>query len=128
MFDALGGCKFMGILATAEEYSEIVASATGWDFDVKDFRKSGERLYNLGRAMCVREGATREQDKLPARLMEDALPSGPAEGMVIDHATIEMMKDAYYERRGWDVATGIPTPEKLEELGLDFLIEELWGE
>lgn len=128
MFDALGGCKFMGILVTAEEYSELVASATGWDFGVDDFRKSGERLYNLGRVLCVREGATREQDRLPARLMEDPLPGGPAEGMVIDKETIEMMKDAYYECRGWDLATGIPTREKLTELGLEGMIEEIWGE
>jgi len=128
MFDALGGCKFMGILVTAEEYSELVASATGWDFGVDDFRKSGERLYNLGRVLCVREGATREQDRLPARLMEDPLPGGPAEGMVIDEETIEMMKDAYYKQRGWDITTGIPTREKLTELGLEGMIEEIWGE
>ncbi len=128
MFDALGGCKFMGILVTAEEYSELIASATGWDFGVDDFRKSGERLYNLGRVLCVREGATREQDRLPARLMQDPLPGGPAEGMVIDKETIEMMKDAYYVCRGWDLATGIPTREKLTELGLEGMIEEIWGE
>jgi aldehyde:ferredoxin oxidoreductase len=37
------------------------------------------------------------------------------------------MKDAYYEFRGWDKATGIPTPEKLRELELDELIADLWG-
>lgn len=128
IFDAVGGCKFMGILVTAEEYSAIISSATGWDFNVSDFRKSGERIYNLGRALCVREGISREDDRLPPRLMQDALPSGPAEGMVIDHETIELMKDAYYQGRGWDVKTGIPTREKLSELELDFLIGELWGE
>ena len=117
----------MGILVTAEEYSELIASATGWDFGVDDFRKSGERLYNLGRILCVREGATREHDKLPTRLMEDPLPGGPAEGMVINKETIEMMKDAYYERRGWDITTGIPSREKLVELGLEGMIEEIWG-
>jgi aldehyde:ferredoxin oxidoreductase len=38
-----------------------------------------------------------------------------------------MMKDAYYAQRGWDVETGIPTHEKLVELGLDFVSDELWG-
>ena len=28
------------------------------------------------------------------------------------------MKDAYYSKRGWDMATGWPTRAKLEELGL----------
>ncbi len=47
--------------------------------------------------------------------------------MVNDRATMEMMKDAYYELRGWDKVTGIPTPEKLRELALDELVTDLWG-
>ncbi|MCK5315830.1 MAG: aldehyde ferredoxin oxidoreductase family protein [Anaerolineales bacterium] len=124
--DAIGGCKFMGILLTAEEIVALIANATGWEFGVDDFRKGGERAYNLARAFCVREGMNREQDILPARLMEDPLPEGPAEGMVNEREAIEMMKDAYYQIRGWDKATGIPTPEKLQELALDDLIEDLW--
>jgi aldehyde:ferredoxin oxidoreductase len=68
----------------------------------------------------------REQDTLPDRLMEDPLPEGPAEGMVNESEAIEMMKDAYYQIRGWDKTTGIPTPEKLQELALDDLIQDLW--
>jgi aldehyde:ferredoxin oxidoreductase len=125
--DCLGGCKFMGILLTAEDLVGLVADATGWDFDVTDFRTGGERVYNLMRACCVREGIGREQDTLPGRLMNDPLPDGPAEGMVIDGETLEAMKDAYYESRGWDLATGIPTPAKLRQLALDDLIADLWG-
>jgi aldehyde:ferredoxin oxidoreductase len=47
--------------------------------------------------------------------------------MVNDFETMEMMKDAYYALRGWDPATGIPTPEKLRELGLDALVGDLWA-
>jgi aldehyde:ferredoxin oxidoreductase len=59
--------------------------------------------------------------------MEDPLPEGPAKGMVIERDTLEMMKDAYYEFRGWDKETGKPTPEKLRDLELDDLIEDMWG-
>lgn len=127
MFDALGGCKFMGILLTAEDYLDLLNNATGWNLGVDEFRKCGERIYNLMRAFCVREGVTREADALPKRLLEDPLPEGPAKGMLIDKDTLERMKDAYYEFRGWDKATGIPAPEKLRELDLDELIEDLWG-
>jgi aldehyde:ferredoxin oxidoreductase len=126
MFDAIGGCKFMGILLKAEDFIDLITNATGWDMSVDEFRKSGERIYNLIRAYCVREGVTREADTLPSRLMEEPLPEGPAEGMVIDRDTLEMMKDAYYEFRGWDKETGIPSREKLRELGLDDLIDDLW--
>jgi aldehyde:ferredoxin oxidoreductase len=127
-FDAIGGCKFMGILLTAEEIVDLINSATGWDLDVAQYRESGERIYNLARAFCVREGLDREWDRLPGRLMEDPLPDGPAEGMVNDLETLERMKDAYYEMRGWDKTTGIPTPEKLHQLDLEDLIPDLWGE
>jgi len=126
VFDAIGGCKFMGILLSADEMTDLLEAATGWDFDVPDFRKSGERIYNLIRAYCVREGARREDDQLPARLEKDPLPEGPAEGMVIDRKTIEMMKDAYYEKRGWDKASGIPLAQKLIELDLEEIVSDLW--
>jgi aldehyde:ferredoxin oxidoreductase len=125
--DCLGGCKFMGILLTADDLVGLIEHATGWEFDVDDFRTSGERAYNLMRAFCVREGIRRDADTLPKRLMTDPLPDGPAEGMVIDRETLETMKDAYYESRGWDQATGIPTPAKLRSLGLEELIADLWA-
>jgi aldehyde:ferredoxin oxidoreductase len=60
-------------------------------------------------------------------LIAQPLPDGPAEGMVNDPEMLELMKDAYYDFRGWDRLTGIPTPEKLKELELEALIPELWG-
>jgi aldehyde:ferredoxin oxidoreductase len=126
VFDAVGGCKFMGIMLSAEDYVGLIAGATGWPFDVDEFRTSGERIYNLQRAFCVREGIDRSKDLLPARLMEEPLPEGAAAGMVIDRDTLEAMKDAYYDFRGWDQATGIPTPQKLRNLGLDELIADMW--
>ncbi|MDR9458615.1 MAG: aldehyde ferredoxin oxidoreductase C-terminal domain-containing protein [Dehalococcoidia bacterium] len=104
---------------------KLINYAIGWDFDIKDFRTSGERIYNLMRMFCVREGIDRTKDVLPGRLTSDPLPDGPAEGMVIDTETIEMLKDVYYELRGWDKYTGKPTPQKLEELGLDELKADL---
>jgi aldehyde:ferredoxin oxidoreductase len=35
------------------------------------------------------------------------------------------MLDEYYEERGWDIKTGIPTREKLEELDLGDVAEDL---
>jgi aldehyde:ferredoxin oxidoreductase len=127
VLDALGGCKFMGVVVSADELVDLVRSATGWDFDLAEFRKCGDRLQNLARVYSVREGLRREHDILPQRLMSDPLPDGPAKGMVFDQPLLEKMKDTYYELRGWDGATGIPTPTKLHELDLDDLITQLWG-
>ena len=127
VLDAFGGCKFMGMLLPADELIDLYTHATGWAFTIEDFRKAGERIYNLTRAICVREGATRDDDSLPERLTAQPLPDGPAKGMVNDPEMLELMKDAYYDFRGWDQSTGIPTPEKLKELDLEALIPELWG-
>jgi aldehyde:ferredoxin oxidoreductase len=126
IFDSIGACKFMGILMPAEEYVELINHATGWTEDALSFRKTGERIFNLMRACCLREGFDRKDDMLPKRLLEDPLPSGPAEGQVLDLETLEMMKDAYYAFRNWDKATGKPTKEKLTDLGLEYLTSDLW--
>ena len=34
VLDALGGCKFMGVLLSADEIVDLVQAATGWDFDL----------------------------------------------------------------------------------------------
>jgi aldehyde:ferredoxin oxidoreductase len=127
VLDALGGCKFMGVVVSANELVDLVRAATGWDFDLAEFRKCGDRLQNLARIYNAREGMRREHDILPQRLMADPLPDGPAQGMVFDQASLEKMKDSYYELRGWDKATGIPTENKLRELELDDLIPQLQG-
>ncbi len=126
MFDCNGACKFMGILLPAEEYVDLIAAATGWNFEVDDFRKCGERIFNLMRGFCVREGITRRADTLPQRLMEDPLPDGPAKGMVMEKETLEMLKDSYYEIRGWDKETGKPTITRLKDLELHDLIKDFW--
>jgi aldehyde:ferredoxin oxidoreductase len=47
--------------------------------------------------------------------------------MTIDKDMLEMLKDAYYKIRGWDQETGKPTIEKLKELELDDLTQDMWG-
>jgi aldehyde:ferredoxin oxidoreductase len=43
-------------------------------------------------------------------------------GNRLTQADMEKMIDDYYIERGWDVQTGLPTKEKLVELGLDRFI------
>jgi aldehyde:ferredoxin oxidoreductase len=127
VLDAFGGCKFMGMLLPASELIELYEYATGWTLTIEDFRKAGERIFNLIRAISVREGASREDDVLPQRLTDQPIPEGPAKGMVNDRQMLELMKDAYYDFRGWDRVTGIPSQDKLRELELEYLIPDLWS-
>ena len=126
-FDLAGCCKFMGLLLKAEEWVDLVANTTGWDYGVNDFRKTGERVYNLVRAYNIREGITRIDDSLPDRLHDEPLPEGPGKGMVLTREKFNMYLDTYYDLRGWDKKSGKPGREKLKDLGLENLMEDVWG-
>ncbi|NHJ13520.1 MAG: hypothetical protein EAX95_07570 [Candidatus Thorarchaeota archaeon] len=119
IFDAIGGCKFMGMVLTAEDWAKLISTLMGYEFTADDFRKTGERIYNLERMYILREGFTRADDTLPPRLLEEPMPEGPAEGHVVD---LNPLLDAYYKYRGWN-NQGIPTSEKLEELDLEWLTD-----
>jgi aldehyde:ferredoxin oxidoreductase len=125
--DAIGCCKFMGMGLTSQDMVDLIVYATGWDFTFQEYLACGERNYNLARVYSIREGIDRDSDMLPERLLEDRLPSGPAEGRVIERDDLEAMKDAYYEYRGWDPVNGFPTPQKLISLGLQDLVQDIWG-
>ena len=44
---------------------------------------------------------------------------------MIDRKLFEEIKDDYYAVRGWDIQTGTPTRQKLEELGLKDIANDL---
>ncbi|MEE9502013.1 MAG: aldehyde ferredoxin oxidoreductase C-terminal domain-containing protein, partial [Candidatus Aminicenantaceae bacterium] len=61
----------------------------------------------------------------PERLMTEPLKGGASKGQLISPADLKLMLDEYYESRGWDVNTGVPTKEKLQELGLEYVAKDL---
>jgi aldehyde:ferredoxin oxidoreductase len=122
VFDAIGGCKFMGIVLSADDWASLISKLLGYPFTASDFRKTGERIFNLARVYNVREGLSRKDDTLPARLLEEPLPEGPAKGQTVN---LDPLLDAYYEFRGWD-NNGIPSKEKLKELGLEWTIDLIY--
>ena len=97
-------------------YVKLLSAATGHDWSLEEMMRAGERAWNLKRAYNCRLGLTRATEKLPKLLLEP-LPDGGQAGHVPD---MELMLHEYYAARGWDEATGLPTPQKLAQLGLDF--------
>jgi len=106
-------------LGGTAEMAELMMAVTGWDITVAEVQRIGERRLNLMRACNAREGAARDRDTLPRRLFEEKLKGGVSDGLFIPRPELEEALDVYYELAGWDVATGIPTRAKLEELGLE---------
>ena len=87
--------------------------------------KVGERINNVARAFNVREGFTRADDTLPERVLTTPLKEGPSKGHFISREELETMLNEYYIARGWAPDTGVPTREKLTELGLEYVADQL---
>jgi aldehyde:ferredoxin oxidoreductase len=87
--------------------------------DAEEVMRAGERIWNLQRLYNLREGERRKDSIFPKRFYTDPLPEGPAKGMVVDSQKVDRMLEDYYETRGWNRKEGIPTPQKMAELGLE---------
>jgi len=115
MFDSLKICKF--ILFGGVKPSLLVKWlnwVTGWNMDLEEFMRTGERIYNLKRLYNVREGISRKDDTLPPRILVHKRGEG---GSADNLPHLGEMLSRYYRYRGWD-ELGIPSKEKIEELEL----------
>jgi len=108
----------------------LLTSATGVDMSYEELNECGERGFNLERALQIRHfGRSREDDEgiIPYFELEENM-ANPVLGVkhAVDREKFLALMDRYYELRGWDGETGWPTPEKLVDLGLGDIAEELY--
>ncbi len=123
--DSLGLCKFQALYMSPSaigfaDYAQLVRHITGIDLSAADLIDAGERICTLERMFNNREGASRNDDRLPERYYVEPTPAGP-EGMknkVIERDKYERLLDEYYAAHAWD-NSGVPTPVTLARLGLD---------
>lgn len=118
VLDAFLVCKFIALGMVEEglqlqDLADIINADTGFNYTVADLLKIGDRIYNLERLYNLKTGMDGSADVLPKRF-QDPIPDGPHKGLKTD---ITKMLKEYYEKRGWD-QKGIPTADKLNELGL----------
>jgi aldehyde:ferredoxin oxidoreductase len=125
----LGTCKWHTELnalpITADVHAEILSIGLGEKVTVDELSVVQRRVRQLERAFNCRQGLRRQHDTLPDQSFADSSPNGNFEGTAIDRGTFEETKDRYYELRGWDLATGVPTRATLESLGLKDVADEL---
>jgi aldehyde:ferredoxin oxidoreductase len=114
--------RFWGLESAAAFYNAV----TGIDLTPEDLRIAAERTWNLLKILNAREGFSRKDDRYPPAWFK-SLHFGDIElqfqdsysGTLISQATAQQLIDDYYDERGWDNETGLPTKEKLKELNLD---------
>ncbi len=123
IIDAAGLCVFMAVryafdknpMIMPDRLTKLMNLTTGADYTPETLMQAAERVYNLERLFLLKAGITKADDTLPPRFLEEPLTEGPAAGHV---AETEKMLPEFYALRGWD-EHGVPTQEKLEELGLE---------
>lgn len=120
--DSLGLCLFAAGNYSTSRIRQLLTAMTGLEWTSDDYRTAGERIFNLERMFNYREGFTRQDDRLPDRFFEEAPTFGSTQGAVLDRGEFTSAVDRYHATCGWDPETGRPTDEKLESLGLSFVL------
>ena len=104
-------------------------SATGQDWSKEEWDRAADRIFNLERAIQVRDHKRSRRDD------ESVIPAfewpeywvnpllGEKQGL--DPARFRQLLSEYYEVRGWDVETGRPTRARLQAVGLKDVADDL---
>ena len=122
IFNSACICFFAGIPFSATDILNCLNYATAFNYRLEDMMKVGERIWYLKRGINNLLGIKREDDRLPEKILTPTT-EGAAAGSV---PNIKLMLNEFYKIRGFD-KKGIPKKEKLEELGLGSLADNLYG-
>jgi len=113
--NTIGVCQF---LAYDEPTTlDILNAATGWGMAPEELDEVFRRGVTMARLFNMRCGFGRDDDRLPARFHEP-LKHGPFADKPLTPEEVSRVVEEYYVAQGWDRATGTPTGETLERLGL----------
>jgi aldehyde:ferredoxin oxidoreductase len=115
ILDSLVVCIFLPY--SYEQLNRVLAAVTGWDTSVNELMRIAERILTLSRLFNLREGLSATDDKLPSRFFRPKR-DGILADKPLDPAKLEKAKRYYYLLMGWDEETGVPRPEKVEELDI----------
>ena len=127
--DALGFCTFITTAlygVTPKMMAEMWSAAIGEEVSEEELMKAGRRIITLEKSYNIRCGATRSDDKLPWRIMNEGAKDDRLgkDFMVTAQEELDKMLDEYYKLHGWDLKTSWPTREVLKYLGMDFVVKE----
>ncbi len=115
--DALGQCAGLSSFPLKppyhiHNYPKFISSGSGLDMDEQKLTKAAKRYRTLVRAVNIRRGMRRKDERPPEDHWKKRFPELEQE-----------LLDSYYKMKGWN-SDGIPTIESLNELGLDFVGED----
>ena len=98
LFDSLILCRFYRELYSWERLGEMIHALTELSPDKASLKKISFSISDEVRRFNIREGLSREDDRLPSRFHREFL----APGHMITEEELKSMIDDYYRIRGWD--------------------------
>lgn len=112
--DSVGLCLFTSFALGADDYRELINTASGFNLTTEEIMQIGERIWNLERIFNLKAGIKPEDDTLPKRFLNDPLPDGPQKGAVVH---LDKLLPEYYKERGWTDDGHVPD-SKAKELNI----------
>jgi aldehyde:ferredoxin oxidoreductase len=119
--NCLGMCIF--VPWGQDRIVELMKATTGWNTNMFELMKVGERMNTLCRAINVRDGFTASDDTLPNRFFKE-IGDPKSTTDPLDVKEWNDAKQFYYAAMGW-TPEGVPTRYKLQELGLGWVADEI---
>ncbi|MDQ4009494.1 MAG: aldehyde ferredoxin oxidoreductase family protein [Actinomycetota bacterium] len=119
VMDSMILCKFLrGVFVEPyDEWAGLLRVVTGWDVDAAELRGTARRIVLSKRMFNLREGWTRADDWLPARLLREPIQLDSGRHAALTPDRLHEMIDGYYAARGLD-PDGQPDPGELADLHL----------
>ena len=135
VLSSLGLCNRAQInrFHSIDSCAELYSATTGFEISPEELETAAERAWNVKKASNVREGFDRKDDRLPPSWFQLLKDAEGRELKIRDYygtkdltpEDVEYLLDDYYDERGWTRETGIPSREKLLELGLGGIARDL---
>ena len=124
--NCIGVCLYPALfnIPSVQQTLDAYTAITGREIGLQEYLKIGERTICVQRAFNAREGFDRKDDTLPKRILSEPVKGGKYDGQRIKN--FDAMLDEYYQESGFDKKTGWPTRDKLEELNLSDVADELY--
>jgi aldehyde:ferredoxin oxidoreductase len=124
--NAAGICLFgsFGLPASHKFTQNFLKTVTGLDRSWDELNKIADRIATLRHAFNLREGINEREWAVHPRII--GVPpqkEGPLAGVTAD---LDKQVDDNLKALDWDLKTTRPSQKKLKELGLDFVIKDLY--
>lgn len=123
LIDSLGICLFNPY--NSRDIASMYELITGVKRSFSELTLVSKRVESLSRIYATLEGITPEDDKIPLRWMKP-IPEGPLKGVkaFLDEDDMRSAIKTFYRLRGWHEELGVPLPETLKNLGLEWVISD----